>query len=43
MDAAQRKEDGIKWETTYFTPEGDGGGSSKWHYNSPLNERMHQK
>ena len=43
MDAAQRKEDGIKWETTYFTPEGDGGGNSKWHYNSPLHERMHQK
>jgi len=25
------------------TPEGDGGGNSKWHYNSPLHERMHQK
>jgi len=40
MDAAKRKEDGTKWETKYFTPEGEGGGNDIWHYNKPLIDRL---
>ena len=43
MDAAKRKEDGTKWETKYFTPEGKGGGEDKWHYNKPLIDRLYDK
>ena len=44
MDAAKRKEDGTKWETKYFTPEGEGGGNDTWHYNKPLIDRLiHQQ
>ena len=43
MDAAKRKEDGTKWETKYFTPEGKGGGEDKWHYNKPLIDRLTSK
>ena len=43
MDAAKRKEDGTKWETKYFTPEGKGGGEDKWHYNKPLIDRLSSK
>ena len=43
MDAAKRKEDGTKWETKFFTPDGDGGGDDKWHYNNPLIDRINSK
>ena len=40
LDAAKRKEEGTKWETTFFTPEKVGGGHDKWHYKSPLKDRI---
>merc|ERR1712223_1105541 len=43
MDAAKRKEDGTKWETKFFTPDGNGGGDDKWHYNNPLIDRLNSK
>ena len=43
LDAAKRKEDGTKWETKFFTPEGQGGGHDTWHYNTPLIDRLVEK
>ena len=43
MDAAERKENGRKWKTEYFTPSGNGGGNDDWFYNTPLKTRLLKK